>query len=298
MSPGKFDLFPAPHWCHDRLLLLVRAGSRSHGLGTVESDEDSRGVCLPPARYLYGLSQFEQWESEGGDHVVYSLQKFARLALDGNPNIIEAFYVEPEDRLFTHPLAEPMLAGRDRFLSKRVGVKFGRYAVHQLQKIERHYRWLKQGAPARPEPADFGARAGENSPKFPDTASERAFRAAVKHHAAYQEWRKSRNPKRAALEARHGYDTKHAMHLCRLLKMGIEVLRSGQVIVRRPDAEWLLSIRNGALDYQDLLGWARQAEQELGRAERESELPEEPDFGWAESMVVETTEAFLQQKDR
>jgi predicted nucleotidyltransferase len=224
---------------------------------------------------------------------VYSLQKFVRLALDGNPNIIEAFYVVDEDRLYTHPLARAMLDGRDRFLSKKVGVKFGRYAIHQLQKIERHFRWLTQEPPARPEPWDFGARSKENSPRFPDTASERAFRAAVKQHAAYQEWRQNRNPKRVLLEERYGYDTKHAMHLCRLLKMGIEILRSGQVLVRRPDAEWLRSIRDGALGYEELLQWVKSAEAKLADAERESSLPEEPDFGWAEAMVVETTEAFL-----
>lgn len=286
------------HWSHDRLLLKVRAGSRSHGLSTADSDEDSRGVCVPPPPYLYGLSHFEQWESEGGDHVIYSLQKFVRLALDGNPNIIEAFYVHPEDRLFTHPLARPMLDQRDRFLSRKVGLKFGRYAIHQLQKIERHNRWLTQDPPARPEPAQFGAVMGENSPRFPDTGAERAFRGAVKHHAAYHEWRRNRNPKRAVLEEQFGYDTKHAMHLCRLLRMGIEILLSGEVLVRRPDAEWLLSIRRGALTYEALLEWVKAAEAQLGKAEQESDLPEEPDFRWAEQLVVETTEAYLKTAGR
>ncbi|MFA5507564.1 MAG: nucleotidyltransferase domain-containing protein, partial [Vulcanimicrobiota bacterium] len=69
------------HWAHHRLLLRVRSGSQAHGLATPESDQDSRGVCIPPLNYLFGLSSFEQWESEGGDHVIFSLQKFVRLAL-------------------------------------------------------------------------------------------------------------------------------------------------------------------------------------------------------------------------
>ncbi len=281
------------YWCHDRLLLLVRSGSRSHGLESSTSDEDSRGLCVPPARFLYGLSHFEQWESEGGDHVVYSVQKFVKLALEGNPNIIEAFYVEDEDRLFTHPLALPLLEARDRFLSKQVGAKFGRYAIHQLQKIERHYRWLVQGAPAMPVPDEFGARAGENGPKFPDTASERAFRAAVKHHRSYQEWRENRNPRRAELEERYGYDTKHAMHLCRLLKMGIEILEQGQVLVKRPDRDWLLSVRRGALPYEELLLWVAEAEARLAAAEKTSSLPEKPDWVWAEELLISITERYL-----
>lgn len=281
------------HWCHQRLLLKVRSGSRSHGLATEFSDEDSRGVCLPPPKYLYGLSHFEQWESAGGDHVVYSLVKFVRLALDGNPNIIETFYVEPEDRLWTHPLIEPLLRERERFLSRNVGLKFGRYAIGQLQKIARHHRWLTQEPPAKPTPEQFGAIPSENSPKFPDTAREKAYRAAIKHHRDFQEWRRNRNPRRAELEEQHGYDTKHAMHLCRLLKMGIEILRDGEVKVRRPDAAWLRSIREGALSYQELLGWAEHAEQELSEASLHSCLPEQPDANWAEARVVEITQAFL-----
>ena len=271
----------------------MRSGSRSHGLATEGSDEDSRGVCLPPPKYLYGLSHFEQWESEGGDHVVYSLVKFVRLALDGNPNIIETFYVEPEDRLWTHPLMEPLLEHRDRFLSRNVGLKFGRYAIGQLQKIARHHRWLTQRPPIKPTPEQFGAVLSENSPKFPDTDQERAYRAAIKHHRDFQEWRRSRNPKRALLEEQFGYDTKHAMHLCRLLLMGVEILRDGQVKVRRPDAAWLRSIREGALTYQELLSWAQQAERELAQASLTSPLPEKPDVSWAETSVVAITQAYL-----
>ena len=132
---------------------------------------------------------------------------------------------------FTYQDPEELLQRRAMFLSQKVGFKFGRYAIHQLQKIERHHRWLTTDPPNAPKPEDFGAVPGENSPKFPDTASENAFRAAVKHHRAYKAWRKNRNPKRAALEEKYGYDTKHAMHLCRLLKMGCEILEEGEVVM-------------------------------------------------------------------
>jgi uncharacterized protein len=284
---------PNRHWAHDRLLLQVRAGSRAHGLDTPDSDEDTRGFCVPPKRFLYGLSSFEQWQSEGGDHVIFSLQKFVRLALDGNPNIIETLFTREQDRLFTHPFAHPILERRDDFLSKNVGLKFGRYAIHQLQKIERHYRWLTTDPPLKPTPQDFGAVLGENSPKFPNTAAERAFRGAVKHHRAYREWRKNRNPKRALLEEQFGYDTKHAMHLCRLLKMGTEILESGEVHVYRPDADWLRRVKQGLLTYQDLLEWVKEQEFALNRAETSSGLPEEPDRERAEELVLEVTDRYL-----
>lgn len=284
---------PDSHWAHHRLLLKVRAGSRAHGLHTPESDEDTRGVCVPPKRYLLGLSKFEQWQSEGGDHVIFSLKKFVRLALDGNPNIIETLFTRPEDRLFVHPLAQSLLRKRDIFLSQNVGLKFGRYAIHQLQKIERHYKWLTAAPPVKPTPKDFGAIEAENSPKFPNTSAERGYRGAIKHYRAYQEWRKNRNPKRAELERKFGYDTKHAMHLCRLLKMGTEILESGVVHVFRQDAEWLKGVRAGSLTYTELLDWVKETEQRLSQAEKMSELPTTPPFEEAENLVVELTEKFL-----
>lgn len=63
----------------------------------------------------------------------------------------------------------------------------------------------------------------------------------------YQSWRANRHPERAALEALHGYDTKHAAHLLRLYRMGIEILSEQVVRVRRPDAAWLREVLGGHL---------------------------------------------------
>ncbi len=97
---------------------------------------------------------------------------------------------------------------------------------------------------------------------------EREYEAASRHWRQYVEWKEKRNPARAALESHHGYDTKHAAHLVRLLRMGREILLTGEVHVWRGpggpgDAEELLAIRAGAWAYDDLLAWAKAAEAEL-----------------------------------
>ncbi len=74
------------------LILQVISGSRAYGLARAGSDEDTRGVCIPPKEYLLGLQTFEQHENETQDHVVFALAKFVRLALQANPNIIETLY--------------------------------------------------------------------------------------------------------------------------------------------------------------------------------------------------------------
>lgn len=81
---------------------------------------------------------------------------------------------------------------------------------------------------------------------------ERAFRHANKEYKSYQRWSKERNPKRKEIEEKYGYDCKHAMHLIRLSRSGIEALKDGIIRVRRDDAEELLSIRNGAKSFEEI----------------------------------------------
>src|SRR5947208_2546405 len=133
-----------PFW-ETNLILQVRCGSRAYGVEEPDSDHDSRGICIPPKEALLGLQTFEQPESPGSDHVIYVLPNVVKLALEGNPNLIETLYTE--DVLLIHPLGERLRERRDDFLSRRVADRFGSYALHQLQKIQRHYRWLSQSAP-------------------------------------------------------------------------------------------------------------------------------------------------------
>lgn len=51
--------------------------------------------------------------------------------------------------------------------------------------------------------------------------------------------------KRRQLVDQHGYDTKNAAHLIRLLRQGIEFLRDGALTVQRYDAAELLAIKHG-----------------------------------------------------
>ena len=71
------------------------------------------------------------------------------------------------------------------------------------------------------------------------------YRQAFANYKNYQNWKKNRNPARAAMEAKVGYDTKYSMHLIRLLNMGLEILLLKEVNVYREDAGMLLEIRNG-----------------------------------------------------
>lgn len=122
---------------------------------------------------------------------------------------------------------------------------------------------------------------------------ERQYGAALKQWEGYQRWLRERNESRAELEAKFGYDTKHAMHLVRLLRMAREILTTGKVIVKRPDAEELLEIRRGAWEYEKLVEWAQRQDAELETLYKTSSLPDKPDMKALEKFVIERQERFL-----
>jgi predicted nucleotidyltransferase len=102
---------------------------------------------------------------------------------------------------------------------------------------------------------------------------ERRYTSKLREWRSYMTWKEERNEARAQLEAEYGYDTKHGMHLVRLMRMCREILELGEVIVRRPDRDELLSIRAGAWSYERLIGWATEQDLLLTELAKKSTLP-------------------------
>ena len=125
---------------------------------------------------------------------------------------------------------------------------------------------------------------------------ERRYNTAAKEWEAYRNWQKNRNPARAALEAKYGYDCKHAGHLVRLLKMCREILETGKVLVKRPDREELLAIRNGAWSYEQVLEWAEQQDRDMEAAYKVSTLPHGPDRKALDTLCQSIVQDFFNQK--
>jgi predicted nucleotidyltransferase len=107
-------------------------------------------------------------------------------------------------------------------------------------------------------------------------ACERAYRNAKRQWDQYQHWLKTRNPARAELEKKFGFDAKHASHLCRLLRTCREILETGKLNVLRPDADFLLSIRNGAWTYEQIAEFAEKEDNELNEVVKSCNLPKLP----------------------
>ena len=105
----------------------------------------------------------------------------------------------------------------------------------------------------------------------------------------------SRTPARMALVEKYGYDTKFGSHMVRLCKTGIEVLRDGKLLVRRPDAVELLEIRNGKYTLEEILEYGEGLLEEMRVAEGKSELPKKPDYNYVNRRMIEIVEDYLRE---
>lgn len=88
----------------------------------------------------------------------------------------------------------------------------------------------------------------------------------------------SKNPigKRRETIEKYGYDVKFAYHVVRLLDECEQMLKEGDLDLRR-NREHLKAIRRGDVSQQDIEQWAADKERQLEQAFHDSCLPERPD---------------------
>lgn len=296
-------------WLPSHTLLLVKGGSRAYGLDTPTSDYDFKGIAIAPAKCFSGyLNKFVQAEIKTPeiDGCIYNLPRFFELASACNPNIIEILWSE---QLYVSPIGRKLLNFREAFVSKKARFTFSGYAVAQLKRIRSHRKWLLDPPLSKPTRVTFGlpeatliskdlmgAIEAVGAESFPahvmETYSqERRYHNALQGWSQYETWKKNRNPARAEVERKYGYDCKHAMHLVRLMRMCREILSGQGVIVKREhDREELLAVKNGAWSYEKLMEFAETSDKELESLYNYSGLQREPNHTWLNDRCSELVE--------
>jgi hypothetical protein len=90
-------------------------------------------------------------------------------------------------------------------------------------------------------------------------------------------------------------DGKNMMHCKRLLEMAMEIGQGKGIVVRRPNADELLTIRRGEVDLASLLEDAEKKIKELDSIFENSSLPETIDQELVHSILVEIRKKFYQK---
>ena len=114
-----------------------------------------------------------------------------------------------------------------------------------------------------------------------------------KYHE-YQQWLANRNEARYNTNVEHGrnYDSKNLMHTFRLLDMAAEIAEHHTLTVRRPNRDFLMQIRRGEFEYDELITQAETKIESINELYEKSTLRDEPDVDALEQVLIEIREDF------
>lgn len=264
-------------------------------------DKDIMGVYIGPLEHYLGFGRkdvYEQWEGEW-DSVFYELKKFVGMLLNCNPNVLSLLWVKPNGIIYESSLGKRLRENRDIFVTKQAYHSFSGYAHDQFKKMisfnqeaqalmERLEHQLTSFG-IDPDSSDDG-HALRRLDGQPFVGATTEMMEVVKRYRGERRRYYSggyMGQKRRDLVRRVGYDAKNAAHLIRLLRMGIEFLTEGTLLVERADATELLDIKRGSWPLEKVKAEAERLFQLAQEAYVRSTLPPEPDRPRAERLCVE-----------
>lgn len=328
-----YDFLRTDSRLKDRVMLLGVCGSYGYGTNREGSDVDLRGIALNPVSDILGLTEFEQFEDRTTDTVIYSFRKLVRLLLNCNPNAIEILGLDSDQYVVKSVFGQELLDHTMLFLSKRVASSFCHYADTQLRKLQNAVARDKLPQPEREAHIlrsaghvleDYNRRFQEQGPGVRLYVADAVTEGLEKelflegHIAQYplRKWFALMDSLHAVVRnydtggsRNHTKDTnhlqKHAMHLVRLLMMGIDILEHAEIRTHRPESDLRLlrEIRDGAYmqdgvptpefyeivaDYENL----------FAEASEHSLLPDNPDMQAVETFVEHINRQAVSEEGR
>ena len=121
-----------------------------------------------------------------------------------------------------------------------------------------------------------------------------AYSQHCREYREYQTWLENRNEQRYVDVKNHKQklDGKNLLHTTRLLNMAREIALGKGIIVKRPNAEYLLSIRRGEVDLKTLIDNAEKEMKEIDILFDNSDLPDDIDLTFLNNLLIEIRNKF------
>lgn len=91
-------------------------------------------------------------------------------------------------------------------------------------------------------------------------------------------------------------DLKYLMHSIRLLRTGKELMETGVIKVKRPDAEELLAIRTGKWKADDVIKYSESLTEEFNQAVTKTSLPETVDWDYINDFYLDVSGRFYSKR--
>ncbi len=261
-------------------ILVCYRGSHSHGTYVPPSDPtgiddiDILACYIPPDLSDYfGIQKSERGKDiklREWDCAAYEIRHMARLLLGANPNLMCALWAD--DYIYLDAAGKRLVSGRSLFASKVAAASFSGYAYSQLKRMT-HISGESECCAG--EQFHLGGC---------PLKADRGRGSSKKFATGFM------GQKRKALVEKHGYDTKNAAHLIRLLRMGVEFLSDGVLRVNRRavgDADELIAIKKGGWKLADVKALAEDLFSRFDAARASSPLPDRPDEEGVNRLLVD-----------
>lgn len=314
-------------------ILLGLGGSYAYGTNTETSDLDLRGIAINTKKEILLSKDFGTVTDTVTDTTIYSLKKIIPLLTKCNPNTIEILGLKPDHYLQITSVGQELLDNKKMFLSKYARKTFGGYASSQLRKLdfktqkplsddERRLHLLASLKTAKEgwEQKIAGLPAGnfinimddENLKKVLVSCNFsnyplRDFKGILSEMTNILDiYDKLWEEKAEGLGHRntnaieHNKLGKHMMHLVRLYYMCFDILEKEEInTFRESEHDLLMSIRKGEFLGPDLLPTSEffelrdELEKRLDYADRNTGLPEEPDYNKINDFLMTITENII-----
>jgi len=270
------------------------SGSILYGMNTPESDIDIRSWTIPPFEYLIGVKNFECAELEG-DNKVYSLKKFLKLALKGDPLITESFFVPYKHIIKCSDIGREILKLKEYLISnaiygrimgystgewrkamaiKQVSTRFNKTKKEIINDVRNHWNLNK-------EKMDSIISVLDSVDKKKCISSMSGLGVRRKEEVE-----------------KYGFCRKSAAHAIRLVKQLTELMETGSMIFPRPDRQILLDIRNGKYTKEELEAMHDSVVAKVEAMRDKSVLPDKPDEQKVWKRYSELVADMIQKDER
>lgn len=308
-----------------KIIFKCRIGSHLFGTSRPDSDEDFAGVFIPSTKDMLSLNGFPDEITENEklstgarntlgdvDCKYFSLQKFLKLAAEGQSQQLEMLFAPKDMILVSTPEWESIFKARNLFLSKKGISPFIGFALAQAHKavikgenlnlLNKLIAFADTLTPQQKNSKlsdlftiivdvdedrasfsqDLETTYYVNAHGFPQVrVAGRDFDVNVKFKQFIDAIKKleERYGSRSRNAAEQAYDYKSLAHAIRLLSEAEEFLQYGRITLPRPDADYLKIILKGEcldVDWFDFI--SSRIDYIKQNVEPYSLLPDKPDM--------------------
>ena len=300
-----------------RLALLTYGGSHAYGTNNKGSDIDLRGIYLPTKQEILSMTCDEKpFTNTVTDTVIYPLKQIVELLCNCNPNTIEILGTREEDIFAINDIGKILRENAYVFLSQKAYDSFNGYAVSQLRRLQNA---IARDSLAQPDKEEHILQSikrrmdtfeisykdicdGELNLYIDDTDREgydkeiyidinlknyplRDLRSMLGEMNETVKQYGKLNHRNNKKDEPHLY--KHAMHLIRLMMMGIDILEGKGINTYRKEKDFLLDIRHGKYSFDEIFEITDEYDRKFREAKEHTDLPKYVDMDKVNELIAE-----------